>query len=153
MTAMHDAVCLANWINVLSSIKVDKIERIFQQYYEERFPVAQGAFRSSQLFSKINAKVNKRQEGEKGMTTFISNLYSSLPPSKNKNFTGVTIRYLQRNMPMWVWTMILKKMSLQRPQISFLPRVEDRGTVPAAAQPSFIHTQGILEQTQGAMTI
>ncbi|KAG0042623.1 hypothetical protein BGZ83_000243 [Gryganskiella cystojenkinii] len=115
-TAMHDALCLANWINVLSSTELAATDKIFQEYYLERYPIAIEAFKKSRLFSTINAK----------------------------NATGTVARFVRRRMPEWLWLSILKKSSAQRPQASFLPRVDDKGTLPPAPQPSLIKTSKIL---------
>ncbi|KAF9277909.1 hypothetical protein BGZ68_008911 [Mortierella alpina] len=57
-SAMHDALCLANWINILpGSPTKEETERVFKEYKAERLPVAQENFRASQFFSKLNAKV------------------------------------------------------------------------------------------------
>ncbi|KAG0042165.1 hypothetical protein BGZ83_000829, partial [Gryganskiella cystojenkinii] len=56
MSAMHDAICLANWINVLSSASLQDTEIILREYHEERYPIAVGAFKKSQLFATINEK-------------------------------------------------------------------------------------------------
>jgi len=58
MSAMHDALCLANWINVLGSTSVKDTEDILREFQEERYPIAVGAFKKSQLFVTINQKVN-----------------------------------------------------------------------------------------------
>ncbi|KAG0047058.1 hypothetical protein BGZ83_007801 [Gryganskiella cystojenkinii] len=116
-TAMHDAVCLANWINVLPSLDVAATEKIFQEYYLERYPVAVSNYESSRLFAS----------------------------SQLKNFKGALARFLRRHMPRWLWLAILKKLMSKRPQASFLPLVEDNGTQPAAPQDSLIKTLKILE--------
>ena len=49
VTAIRDAVCLANWINVLPAKPgVEAIEEVFQEYYNERLPVAIEQFKKSQ---------------------------------------------------------------------------------------------------------
>lgn len=56
-TAMHDAVSLANWINVLPSLDVLAVEKIFNEYYLERYPAAINAYEGTQMFSISNQKV------------------------------------------------------------------------------------------------
>ncbi|KAF9411467.1 hypothetical protein BGZ94_001344 [Podila epigama] len=56
LTAIHDAVTLANWINTLRSPNVEELEQIFQEYYDERHKVAKEAFDTSQMFTKTLGK-------------------------------------------------------------------------------------------------
>ncbi|KAG0055385.1 hypothetical protein BGZ83_008777 [Gryganskiella cystojenkinii] len=118
ISAMQDALCLANWINVLPENTTEATENIFEEYYKERYPVVMEANRSSQLFAA-------RSE---------------------KSIRGAVVRYLFNNMPKWLWVIVVKKMVESRPQASFLPRIEDRGTNPPIPQPSYIKTRAILEQ-------
>lgn len=55
------------------------------------------------------------------------------------------MRFIQRRMPHWLWMIILKSEPSDRPQVSFLPLVEDKGTIPPAPQPSLTKTLEILE--------
>ncbi|GJJ68600.1 hypothetical protein EMPS_00946 [Entomortierella parvispora] len=122
-TAMQDAVCLANWINTLSSTDdVATIENVFKEYHTERHPVAIAGFRKSRYYASTSAA----------------------------SFKGVFARFFQKNLPNWVWMMVLKKASAFRPQASFLPLAEDKGTVPPAPQPSLTKTLAILEAAAAA---
>lgn len=56
-TAIHDAVCLANWINVLPSLDIKETEKIFQEYYLERYPIAVANYEASRLMEASNGKV------------------------------------------------------------------------------------------------
>lgn len=55
------------------------------------------------------------------------------------------MRFIQRRMPHWLWLIILKGEPSHRPQVSFLPLVEDLGTNPPTPQPSLTKTLEILE--------
>ncbi|KAF8922851.1 hypothetical protein BGZ52_010855 [Haplosporangium bisporale] len=57
LTAMHDAVTLANWIHTLRLPEVSDLETVFKEYQTERYPVAKAAFESSQLFTRLWGKV------------------------------------------------------------------------------------------------
>lgn len=59
-------------------------------------------------------------------------------------------RFVMRNIPTWLWRMVLAKMSSNRPQVSFLPLVKDIGTVKSAHQPSLHKTQKILREKEAA---
>lgn len=73
ISAMHDAVTLANWISTLSLPTVPELKAVFEEYRAEWYPVAQKAFESSQVFSKALGKVKLIKEF---MTVFsFSNLF------------------------------------------------------------------------------
>jgi len=57
MSAMQDAVCLANWINVLPSLDEQTIENTLQEYYVERYSIAQQYYETSQMLGASNKKV------------------------------------------------------------------------------------------------
>ncbi|KAG0050216.1 hypothetical protein BGZ83_005018 [Gryganskiella cystojenkinii] len=117
-TAMQDAVCLANWINVLPSTDEKELETMFKDYVQERYPVALEVFHKSQLYAA----------------------------ACSKNFKGAMARYIQKRIPRWLWISILKKSAKNRPQISFLPLVQDHGKYPPAPQPSLTRTLEILQE-------
>jgi hypothetical protein len=110
-------LCLANWINVLPSLAVKDLDYIFNEYYDERYPKAMAAFRTS----ATNAKRMK-------MTT-----------------SGAIVRYLSANMPKWLWVYLLKKRYEYRPQASFLDLAEDKGTVRPIGQLSLAKTKVLIE--------
>ncbi|KAF9357706.1 hypothetical protein BGX34_009263 [Mortierella sp. NVP85] len=113
VNALQDAITLANWLNVLRSNNVKDISRVFQEYKDERYPHAVAAFESSRLFSKVIAK----------------------------NRTGRIARSMIRNLPKWIWLMTLRKLASNRPQVAFLPLVEDKGNVKPVSQPSLSKTR------------
>ncbi|KAG0055386.1 hypothetical protein BGZ83_008778 [Gryganskiella cystojenkinii] len=118
VSAIQDAVCLANWLNVLPENTSAAAEKIFDEYRQERFPIIMDAYRSSRLFASCN----------------------------EQSLKGFIVRYLFKNMPQWLWLILLKKMYSSRPQVSFLPRVEDKGSVPPIPQPSYDKTIVIMEE-------
>ncbi|KAG0343494.1 hypothetical protein BG004_005271 [Podila humilis] len=115
-SAIHDAVVLANWICSLETKAMPDIERTFKEYQDERHPVVLVAYKGSKLLKKQN----------------------------EKSFAGAFIRYLHYRMPKWLWSRILKQSVLTRPQVSFLPLVEDKGSVPTLPQPSLHKTLPII---------
>lgn len=60
VTAIHDAVALANWISTLRLPTNEDLARVFQEYRAERYPVAKEAFVTSQLFIRNMGKVKGR---------------------------------------------------------------------------------------------
>lgn len=57
LTALHDAVALANWIYTLQSPSLSDIDAVFNEYRAERYPVAKAAFKTSQMFGRNLGKV------------------------------------------------------------------------------------------------
>ncbi|KFH66034.1 hypothetical protein MVEG_08135 [Podila verticillata NRRL 6337] len=47
LSAIHDAVALANWICSLESTSLKHVEAIFKEYHAERYPAAKEAFQSN----------------------------------------------------------------------------------------------------------
>ncbi|KAF9375488.1 hypothetical protein CPB97_011415 [Podila verticillata] len=116
LTAMHDAVTLANWINTLQSSTVSDLNKVFKEYRAERHPVAKEAFDTSKMFAK----------------------------NIGKNFTAILTRFLMKRVPAWLWRRLTIQMSAARYQVSFLPLVEDKGEVKPMNQPSLHKTLAIL---------
>ncbi|KAF9195122.1 hypothetical protein BGZ51_004549 [Haplosporangium sp. Z 767] len=112
-TAMNDALILANHLNTLTSNNIEDIERVLKAYKEEQFPHAKSAV-------KISA----------GMANLLKH-----------DFTGSLVRMMMNNLPHFIWIMIRAKSSGYRPQISFLPLVEDKGTYRPTYQPSLETTR------------
>ncbi|KAG0342668.1 hypothetical protein BG004_005619 [Podila humilis] len=117
ISAIHDAVTLANWICSLETKTMTDFERIFAEYRAERRPFAVNAYNASKTLMKGGAKT----------------------------VAGAVIRFVYRNIPGWLFKIILKKSVLVRPQVAFLPLVEDKGTVPRVAQPSLEKTLPIFQ--------
>ncbi|KAG0029272.1 hypothetical protein BGZ81_003979 [Podila clonocystis] len=57
MTAIQDAVALANWISTLQAATLPDIEAIFKEYKAERYPVAKQAVATTQLFKGLGEKL------------------------------------------------------------------------------------------------
>ncbi|KAG0342032.1 hypothetical protein BG000_007225 [Podila horticola] len=124
LSAMHDAVALANWICSLESTKLSEIESVFQEYQAERLPIAKQTFATSQMFSKMGGK----------------------------DFSAMVLRGFIKRMPAWLWRRVLIKMCQARPKASFLPLVEDKGTERPLYQASFEKTLAIVEERNKAKT-
>lgn len=57
MTAIHDAVALANWISTLHKPKLEDIEAIFAEYQAERLPFSKEAVETTKFFKSMGRKV------------------------------------------------------------------------------------------------
>ncbi|KAG0316100.1 hypothetical protein BGZ97_007390 [Linnemannia gamsii] len=107
--AMQDAIVLANWINALpSSPTTEDIEKAFQSYQDERMPFITAAANSTRFFSTMASG------------GIVANI----------------IRFCVKHMPEWAKRRMVVTLARNRPQCSFLPLVEDKGSIPPAFQPS-----------------
>lgn len=79
VTAIHDAIALANVLYAMPSKSSSDITKAFEEYRSERYPAAKEAFENSQLMSKIT----------------------------DRSLIGAVIFYLYTNMPMWLWRMMV----------------------------------------------
>ncbi|KAG0326278.1 hypothetical protein BG000_001480 [Podila horticola] len=113
LSAIHDAVALANWICALEPKKMEGIEK--------RYPNAKEAFKTSQMFRNV----------------------------VGKNMTARLLRAMTKRVPAWAWRRLMIMMVKDRPTVSFLPLVEDKGTVPPLHQASLHKTLPIIQQRQG----
>ncbi|KAF9314077.1 hypothetical protein BG003_004540 [Podila horticola] len=118
VTAIHDAVALANWISTLRLPTNEDLARVFQEYRAERYPVAKEAFVTSQLFIR----------------------------NMGKNMLASLVRAVIKRIPQWLWRRIIFKVAAARYQASFLPLVEDRSKPKTLYQPSLHKTLPILKK-------
>jgi len=105
---MHDAIALANLIYALPSSNTKEVTQAFSEYQSERLPPAIDAYETSLMLSKLL----------KG------------------GITGAIALLLVNYMPKWLWHIVISKMIINRPQVGFIPPVEDRGTLPPKVSPS-----------------
>ncbi|KAG0203749.1 hypothetical protein BGX33_008919 [Mortierella sp. NVP41] len=107
--AMHDAISLANYIRALSPHPTSKAtSRLSGAYTEERFHWVQVAFDTSKMFRSMGGV----------------------------DFKVKVVRFIMRNMPMWLLHRNLMRMALNCPQVSFVPLAEDAALIIPAPQPS-----------------
>ncbi|KAF9183701.1 hypothetical protein BGZ51_003850 [Haplosporangium sp. Z 767] len=100
--AFQDAVILANCIYEMKSVTSTAIHDAFKDYYEQRSPEAKHQFEYSKFITKLVAGQNW----------------------KEKLLRKVVFGYL----PEWVQTKGYADSASYRPQATFLPMVENRGT-------------------------
>ncbi|KAG0348460.1 hypothetical protein BGZ54_004607, partial [Gamsiella multidivaricata] len=108
VSAIHDAVILANALHDLPSGEPCDITKAFQAYRDERYPIAKVSFDTSRKMGRI----------------------------LGKNLINVVIRFFINRMPVFIWNMVLIRMYGYRPQVNFLPLVPDRGSIKPAPQRS-----------------
>ncbi|KAF9017030.1 hypothetical protein BGZ52_005431 [Haplosporangium bisporale] len=113
ITAIHDAVTLANWLSTLRFADNKKIEEVFKEYRAERYPVAKVAFETT------------------------------VSSTSAQNMLSVLIRGMMKRLPAWLWRRLCLKMIGGRHQASFLPLVEDNAPVKPVYQHSLHKTLAI----------
>ncbi|KAF9089230.1 hypothetical protein BGX29_012157 [Mortierella sp. GBA35] len=108
VTAMHDAVALANLFYAMPTNSSQEVTKAFEEYQAERFPAVMDSYKYSQFMGRLLGG------GMKG-TVFL---------------------LLITRMPMWLWRLVLQKTCRYRPQVGFLEPIPLMGTVAPAPSPS-----------------
>ncbi|KAG0262153.1 hypothetical protein BG011_000273 [Mortierella polycephala] len=102
VNAMQDAVILANCLYDLVDASSKSITTVFQDYYDQRYPLAKHMLENSRIMSKAQV---------------------------GQSWWERALRYAFFNLiPDWVQQHTLAKNAEYRPQIAFLPLIENRGT-------------------------
>ncbi|KAK3813780.1 MAG: hypothetical protein JOS17DRAFT_779223 [Linnemannia elongata] len=118
--AMHDAIVLANYLNGLPLNPTAKnIEAVFKEYKNERISWVNTAFESSKVFRTMVGQSLKSK----------------------------IIRQFFKHIPGFVMRKVESRQFQYRPQVAFLPPVEDTGAFPRAHQPS-LYIKGPQARTQ-----
>ncbi|KAF9902132.1 hypothetical protein EC991_005245 [Linnemannia zychae] len=103
VTAMHDALALANLLYAMPTRTIEEVTAIFEEYHKERYPNVIEAYDNSITLSKMfNTGV---------VTTLLLSFIS--------------------HIPLWVFRLALSKSMRFRPQCGFLPIVGQKGTTAA----------------------
>ncbi|KAK3823791.1 MAG: hypothetical protein JOS17DRAFT_819219 [Linnemannia elongata] len=118
VTAMHDAIALANLMYAIPSNSSKDITQALKEYQAERYPAAIQSFKSSQQGSRVL---------EKGPT-------------------GAVALYVSTHAPLWLWKSVLEKMLRHRPLIGFLDPIERKGTVAPVISPSTEKARALFEK-------
>ncbi|KAF9171844.1 hypothetical protein BGX21_006472 [Mortierella sp. AD011] len=103
VNAMHDAVILTNCIYEMKDVSAESIKAAFQSYYDQRFAYSNEQFKSSSAMSRT-------MFGQTPSARFLRN---------------IILNYL----PAWLQRKDFAKTLSYRPQISWLPLAENRGTI------------------------
>ncbi|KAF9124987.1 hypothetical protein BGW39_007753 [Mortierella sp. 14UC] len=125
VTAMHDAIALANLIYASPSKRQKDITTIFEEYHKERLPAVIESFNNSQLFSKM----------------------------MDRGIMGYLFLYFMTHMPMWLWRLALSKTVRYRPQVGFLPAIPLQGTVAPFVSPSELKARAVYEGQRQTATV
>ncbi|KAH7056161.1 hypothetical protein BKA57DRAFT_500513 [Linnemannia elongata] len=108
VTALHDAIALANLLYAMPTSTSSDINNIFEEYRKERYPAVMESYNNSRFVAKVS----------------------------DRGIIGRIVLYLITHMPMWLWRLALKKTIRHRPQVGFLEAVGLMGSVPPVVSPS-----------------
>ncbi|KAG0029858.1 hypothetical protein BGZ81_003348 [Podila clonocystis] len=120
LTAMHDAVTLANWINTIEAPSMYRLKKIYKEYRAERYPVAKQAFETSQMFSR----------------------------NLGKGKGSAVVRTMIKRLPPWLWRKLIIRLFTAQPQAAFLPLVENKAAVQPTHQASLHKSKAVLRQQE-----
>ncbi|KAF8981041.1 hypothetical protein BGZ52_003347 [Haplosporangium bisporale] len=120
LTAMHDAVTLANWINTIETPSMYYLKKIFKEYRAERYPIVKQAFETSQMFSR----------------------------NIGKGKSSAVVRTMIKRLPPWLWRRLIIRMFTAQPQAAFLPLIVNKSAIKAAHQPSLHKSKEVLRQQE-----
>ncbi|KAG0212279.1 hypothetical protein BGX33_003725 [Mortierella sp. NVP41] len=123
--AMHGALALANMLYAMPSNTSEEIEKAFAAYKAERIGPAKEVFKSCAFFSKF----------------------------LEKGFVGVTLMFMMRRLPAWVIDIATRGMLRYRPTSGYLPKVENKGSIPAAVSPSAEKAREMYERRNSAACV
>ncbi|KAG0279883.1 hypothetical protein BGZ95_011986 [Linnemannia exigua] len=121
VTAMHDAIALANLLYAMPTKTSPDITKIFDEYHKERLPAVMESFNSSQQLSKI---------------------------FKAGRLVGAVYAFLATFMPVWVWRIVMAQIVRYRPQVGFIKRIEPKGTIIPVVSPSEQKARDVFEKQQ-----
>ncbi|KAF9905585.1 hypothetical protein EC991_001546 [Linnemannia zychae] len=125
VTAMHDAIALANLLYSIPSTSPSAISEMFTEYHAERYPAVMESFKNSQQGARVL---------EKGPA-------------------GTVALYVSTHAPLWLWKSVLEKSLRHRPTIGFLEPVERKGTTVPMVSASTEKAKALFtKQKQGQQT-
>ncbi|KAG0379264.1 hypothetical protein BGX24_001087 [Mortierella sp. AD032] len=118
VTAMHDAIALANLLYSIPTASPSAISRMFTEYHSERYPAAMDSFKNSQQGARVL---------EKGPA-------------------GALALYVSTHAPLWLWKSVLEKSLRHRPSIGFLSPIERKGTTVPVVSASTEKARALFEK-------
>lgn len=80
VTAMHDAIALANLLYAMPTKTSSDITKIFEEYHKERYPAVMESYNNSKQLAKIF----------------------------DTGIEGTIVNYLTTHMPTWLWRQVVR---------------------------------------------
>ncbi|KAF9912938.1 hypothetical protein EC991_007552 [Linnemannia zychae] len=106
--AILDCISLANALYDMNTVSDDDITKAFKRYTNERYPITKNAVSGSHSFGKLMNIKGKVSDFVRTIT------FNKVPP--------------------WILRLATDKLHLNRPQLTYLPMVPDRGAAKAHVQ-------------------
>ncbi|OAQ33088.1 FAD/NAD(P)-binding domain-containing protein [Linnemannia elongata AG-77] len=128
VTAMHDALALANLIYALPNKTSVAIEEAFSEYQAERIGPVTASYNASKALSMVIGR----------------------------GPIGAIALFLRKYTPLFIWDTVIvnkKKAILDRPTAGFLRKVRTKGTVPPTVSPSGEKARKVFEQRTRAVSV
>ncbi|KAF9275279.1 hypothetical protein BGZ88_002434 [Linnemannia elongata] len=120
VTAMHDAIALANLFYAMPAKTGEDITKIFEEYQKERLPAVTESFNNSRQLAK----------------------------TAGRGIVGAIILYLTTLIPAWLWRIAMAKTIRFRPQVGFLPAIVVKGSVAPVVSVSEQRARAVFEKQQ-----
>ncbi|KAF9132883.1 hypothetical protein BGX30_012505 [Mortierella sp. GBA39] len=120
VTALHDAIALANLLYAMPTSTSSDVTEVFEEYRKERQPAVMESYNNSRFVAKVS----------------------------DRGIIGRIVLFLITHMPMWLWRLALKKTIRHRPQVGFLEAVGLMGSVPPVMSPSEQKARAEFERRQ-----
>ncbi|KAK3813847.1 MAG: hypothetical protein JOS17DRAFT_779282 [Linnemannia elongata] len=117
VTAMHDALALANLLYAMPTRTKQDITTVFDEYKKERLPAVMEAFNYSQGISKV----------------------------LGRGIFGAIYLYFMTHMPTWLWRIVYSNTVKFRPQVGFLKAIEVIGNIKPATSLSEQKARAVYE--------
>ncbi|KAF9539245.1 hypothetical protein EC957_005623 [Mortierella hygrophila] len=117
VTAMHDALALANLLYAMPTGTSQDVTKVFNEYQKERLPAVMEAFNYSQGISNI----------------------------LGRGIFGAIYLYIMTHMPTWLWRIVLSNTVKFRPQAGFLKAIEVMGNIKPATSLSEQKARAVYE--------
>lgn len=128
VTAMHDALALANLIYALPNKTPAAIEEAFSEYQAERIGPVTASYNASKALSMVIGR----------------------------GLVGTIALFLRKYTPLFIWDTVIvnkKKSILDRPTAGFLRKAEIKGTVPPTVSPSSEKARKVFEWRTRAVSV
>ncbi|KAF9138980.1 hypothetical protein BGX30_008520 [Mortierella sp. GBA39] len=128
VTAMHDALALANLIYALPNKTSVAIEEAFSEYQAERIGPVTASYNASKALSMVIGR----------------------------GPIGAIALFLRKYTPLFIWDTVIvnkKKATLDRPTAGFLRKARTKGTVPPTVSPSSEKARRVFEGRTRAVSV